>query len=105
MKQTTTIPETTMDRVLDLIHLNITDPNAVISIAEIYLQDPNAVPPPPAVKTFLKSVPVNVNTLCADEIALGNITAANVNGFKKVIKAICAKSLDLAFTDISDPIV
>lgn len=103
MKQSTVIPQTTMDRVINDVNMTIRDPNNVIANIQIHLSDPLEVEP--KMEKYMKTVMVFVNQTLADEVTAGNLTAANLTGFKKCIKAICAKALDIAFTETNDPLV
>lgn len=99
MKQSTTIPQTTMDRVVERLDFNIADPNAVHCNSEIILEDPISKE-----RSILKRTDVNVNILLAKAITDGHLTAANLTGFKKAIRAICAEVLELAYTNTNDPL-
>jgi hypothetical protein len=45
-----------------------------------------------------------VNETIQAEVSAGSLTAADVLGFKKVIKSLVAKSLEITFTAVSDPL-
>ena len=99
MKQSTIIPQTTLDRVVEQLDTNIADPSVVTCLAEIFLEDPATKE-----RSLLKRASINVNEVLAAAVTDGHLTGANVTGYKKCTKAICAAILNLAYTEVGDPI-
>jgi hypothetical protein len=97
MQQDILIPEKTVKHLIEDIRLTITDPAKVtaqmhvVQIDEVTQQ-----------RKISSNVTVAVNELLAAETTLGNLTSANVTGFKKCIKAICAKALAIDFVTTND---
>jgi hypothetical protein len=94
MEQDILIPEKTVRHIVDFVKLNISNKNNVIANVTVVQNETD--------RQNLVNVTVEVNKLLQNEITGGNITAANVNGFRKCIRAICAKALAVSFTDTTD---
>lgn len=99
MIQTITIPERQEENTISEIYLLIADPQNVrarVLVQKRTVGDTRVYPPLPYT--------VLVNELLASEIALGNLTNADVQGLKKCIKAIIAKGLNIDYTTTNDPL-
>lgn len=94
MEQDILIPEKTVRHIVEFVRLNIADKNNVIANVTVVVND--------ADRQNVVNVTIEVNKLLQDEITAGNLTAANVNGLRKCIRAICAKALNVAYTDTTD---
>lgn len=97
--QTITVPEKTSEFTVPQLDINIADPANIKARAHVGRREVGStnnfiiVP-----KTIL------VNETIQAEVSAGNLTAADVLGFKKVIKSLVAKSLEITFTAVSDPL-
>ena len=97
MQQDILIPQKTVKHLIEDIRLNIIDPAKVT--AQMHVLQIDEVTQQ---RKISSTATIDVNSLLAAEITLGNLTAANVTGFKKCIKAICAKALAIDFTTTND---
>ena len=97
MQQDIVVPQKTIKHLIEEIRLNISDPTKVISQAIVFQVDDVTQQKRP-----WGNVIVGVNDLLATEVTAGNLTAANITGFKKCMKAICAKTLSVDFTTAND---
>lgn len=99
MKQTITIPERTLEHVVSEIHMNIFDPTSVkgrVIVGKRAVGDtttPQYLP-----------IPVNVTNTLSEALAKGDITAANIAGFKKCLKSIIAKALEIDISIMNEPL-
>lgn len=97
--QTITVPAKTWEFTVPELDINIADPANVKARAHVGRREVGST------NNFIivpKTILVN-DTLQAG-VAAGNLTAADVQGFKRVIKSLVAKSLEITFSEVNDPL-
>lgn len=99
MIQEIVIPEKTVSVNVAEIIMNITDTLSVKGKV-IMAKTPVGVTRPPQ---FLPTS-VNITQIITDELAATNLTNADIQGFKKVIKAIIANAMEIAYSEVSEPL-
>jgi len=94
MEQAILIPERTVKHIINAIRLDIANKDDIIANVTIVVNE--------ADRSNMVTVSVFVNQLFSDGITAGDLTAANITGLKKCLKAICANALNLSFTEINE---
>jgi hypothetical protein len=97
MIQEITIPEKTLEHIFSEIHMSIINKDAVTGRVIIARRPVGSVERPQFLPTG-----VDITAILTEALAAGDLTAANITGFKKCLRAICAKAAETTFTNLNE---